>query len=236
MACWPTRSPHLRPPILALLGQWQVQGASATTGERDLFDALLQQSEQEDVEAFELLVHAAYVGYYGHPQVRAALAEAYPSTTGQQPGILGCRDVRGWSTTRPDVPAGVERIRCGIDRRRAAVARVLNLAGRDDRPYRLREVRLPEEHTHAGAHGVHAGRVLRAHRDGDERRDREGSVRCSDSNSNSRRTMMRLFAEQASECPCRRQAAKLRTTRRIDRCSSRTQIGRHAVRGSAALS
>ena len=37
----------------------------------------MTRSEREQSEAFELLVHVTYTGYYAHPQVSAQLAQAY---------------------------------------------------------------------------------------------------------------------------------------------------------------
>ena len=80
-------TPHLRQPIIRLLGQLVIQGATSTSAGTNL-DAYLQRSEQEMAEPFESLVHATYEGYYGHPEVQAALRHAYPSEEGHQPEFL----------------------------------------------------------------------------------------------------------------------------------------------------
>lgn len=67
---------HLRRPILELLGYLERQGASATSAGSAL-DGLLTRSEKEQPNAFELLVHVTYTGYYAHPEVSARLAQAY---------------------------------------------------------------------------------------------------------------------------------------------------------------
>ena len=69
------RAPHLRPLLLRLLarvrngcgqgGFWQLTSADQ--------DSRLPRLEQEETEAFDTLVRAAYIGYYSHPDVLHAL-------------------------------------------------------------------------------------------------------------------------------------------------------------------
>lgn len=77
----------LRRPIIELLGTWERQGASATTTASAL-DELLTRSETLHAEAFELLIHFTYTGYYATPQVESILAEKLQPPHVCQPEFL----------------------------------------------------------------------------------------------------------------------------------------------------
>lgn len=69
------RGPHLRQPLLRLLARVQDgcgQGgfSQLTTADKD---SRLRGAEQEEKEAFDTLIRAAYIGYYSHPDVLHAL-------------------------------------------------------------------------------------------------------------------------------------------------------------------
>jgi hypothetical protein len=65
-------APHLRRHILGVLGALPDSDVFDQLSEVEL-ERLLRRIEQEQSESFDILVQAAYGGYYSHPQVNAAL-------------------------------------------------------------------------------------------------------------------------------------------------------------------
>jgi hypothetical protein len=64
-------APHLKSSITGLLAEVQAQGG-ARLAEADV-DRLLLRISHDQQESFHVLLQATYTGYYGHPQVLAAL-------------------------------------------------------------------------------------------------------------------------------------------------------------------
>ena len=65
-------APHLRRPIIRLLAALPDQHV-ITRLSADQVDGLLHRLEQEQNEAFDILLQATYTGYYSHPQVLATI-------------------------------------------------------------------------------------------------------------------------------------------------------------------
>jgi hypothetical protein len=77
-------APHLRHHIeLALTAASEVQASAQTEDHGRQLDAVLQRLEREQNESFDLLLQAAYTGYYSHPKVLAALRWVDPSDESQ---------------------------------------------------------------------------------------------------------------------------------------------------------
>jgi hypothetical protein len=78
-------APHLGHHIeLALTAASEVHASAQTEDHGRQLDAVLQRLEREQNESFDLLLQAAYTGYYSHPKVLAALHWVDPSESGHQ--------------------------------------------------------------------------------------------------------------------------------------------------------
>lgn len=76
-------APHLRPPIVDILGSVGAATPAPVTDEQ--MDAALHRAELESPEAFGMLVHATYTGYYCHPEVLDAIGWVSPDANPNEP-------------------------------------------------------------------------------------------------------------------------------------------------------
>ena len=76
-------APHLRQPIADILGSVGAANPASVTDEQ--MDAALRRAELEHPEAFGMLVHATYTGYYSHPGVLDAIGWVSPEASPNQP-------------------------------------------------------------------------------------------------------------------------------------------------------
>ena len=76
-------APHLRPPIADILGSVGAANPAPVTDEQ--IDAALHRAELESPEAFGMLVHATYTGYYSHPEVLDAIGWVSPDASPNEP-------------------------------------------------------------------------------------------------------------------------------------------------------
>ena len=72
-------APHLRRPIGDILGSVGAANPAPVTDEQ--LDAALHRAELERPEAFGMLVHATYTGYYSHPEVLDAIGWVSPGAS-----------------------------------------------------------------------------------------------------------------------------------------------------------
>lgn len=76
-------APHLRRPIVDILGSVGAANPAPVTDEQ--MDAALHRAELERPEAFRMLVHATYTGYYSHPEVLDAIGWVSPDASSNEP-------------------------------------------------------------------------------------------------------------------------------------------------------
>jgi hypothetical protein len=76
-------APHLRSPIVEVLGSVSAANQAPVTDEQ--MDVALRRAELEHPEAFGMLVHATYTGYYSHPAVLDAIGWVSPEASPNEP-------------------------------------------------------------------------------------------------------------------------------------------------------
>ena len=76
-------APHLRRPVVDILGSVGATNSASVTDEQ--MDAALRRAELEHPEAFGMLVHATYTGYYSHPGVLDAIGWVSPEASPNEP-------------------------------------------------------------------------------------------------------------------------------------------------------
>ena len=76
-------APHLRRPVVDILGSVGATNSASVTDEQ--MDAALRRAELEHPEAFGVLVHATYTGYYSHPGVLDAIGWVSPEASPNEP-------------------------------------------------------------------------------------------------------------------------------------------------------
>jgi hypothetical protein len=77
-------APHLRRHIIWLLSELRLHGADTGLSDAEL-DERLQRMAKDQKESFDLLLQAAYTGYYSEPQVLAAIGWVASAESGTQP-------------------------------------------------------------------------------------------------------------------------------------------------------
>jgi len=92
-------APHLHRPVADVLGSVGAADSAAATDEQ--MDAALRRAERDHPEAFGMLVHAAYVGYYNHPEVLDAIGWVSPEASSNEPKYFDDSRLAGVRGRRP---------------------------------------------------------------------------------------------------------------------------------------